>query len=134
MPDQCNIFERELKKAQKEIRKAERQALENELLDQMRLAGLEEPVREYRFHPSRKWRLDFAWPARRLAVEVEGGTWVAGAHSRGKGFEEDCEKYNELALMGWRLLRFTTSMVRDGRALSAAEKGLARTFLRSTQS
>ena len=43
-------------------------------------------VREYRFHPDRKWRSDFCWPAEdvRLFVEIEGGIWTDGRHVRGK--------------------------------------------------
>ena len=84
-----------------------------------------EPVREYRFHPVRKWRVDFAFPDRTppLAVEVEGGTWRGnGRHSRGAGFEADCLKYNALSLAGWVLLRFTSSMVHDGRAIAQLEE------------
>jgi hypothetical protein len=29
------------------------------------------PEREYQFDSSRKWRIDFAWPDRKLAVEIE---------------------------------------------------------------
>lgn len=61
-----------------------------------------EMVREHRFHPVRLWRLDFAWPKARLALELEG----QGRHQRYVGFREDCEKYNALVLSGWRLLRF----------------------------
>lgn len=64
------------------------------------------PECEYRFHPERKWRLDFAWPSYKLAVEIEGGVWVRGRHVRGIGFVKDMEKYNELAILGWCLLRF----------------------------
>lgn len=70
---------------------------------------------EYRFGPGRH-RFDFAWPAIKLAVEVEGGTWAGGRHTRARGFEADCEKYNSAVLAGWRVLRFTGDMVRDGRA------------------
>jgi very-short-patch-repair endonuclease len=67
-------------------------------------------VQEHRFS-ERKWRFDFAWPAKALAVELEGGSWVRGRHNRPQGFENDCEKYNAAALLGWRVLRFTTGMV-----------------------
>jgi len=87
------------------------------LLLHLRAAGLPEPVREYRFHPSRKWRFDFAWPAAMLAVEIEGGSWIAGRHVRGRGFEADCEKYNAAVLLGWRILRFTPAMVECGEML-----------------
>jgi hypothetical protein len=61
----------------------------------------------------RKWRFDFSWPALKIAVEVEGGTWVKGAHSRGKRYASDCAKYGAAALSGWILLRWTTDAIRD---------------------
>ena len=83
-----------------------------------RIKGYE---REYQFHPSRKWRFDFAWPALMIAVEVEGGVWSGGRHTRGKGFVEDCVKYNEAALLGWTIFRCTTDMVRSGQAMHYIE-------------
>lgn len=80
---------------------------------------------EYRFDQSRRWRADFAWPEACLLVEVEGGSWVSGRHNRGKGFEADCEKYAEAVIQGWRVLRFTTEMVEDGRALGLIMRALA---------
>ncbi len=64
-------------------------------------------IKEYKFHPERRWRIDYAHPAYRLAIEVEGGVWMGGRHTRSKGFIKDLEKYNELNLLGWTLLRFT---------------------------
>lgn len=98
--------------------------LEETLAFHLRSAGVAPPEREYRFHRGRQWRFDFAWPGPMVAVEVEGGTWVAGRHGRGKAFERDCEKYNAAATAGWCVLRFTTDMVSDGRALAAIEKAL----------
>jgi hypothetical protein len=69
----------------------------------------------------RRWCFDFAWPDLRVAVEIEGGGWVAGRHTRGPGFEADCEKYAEAATRGWTVLRVTPSQVRAGRALAWAE-------------
>ena len=74
-------------------------------------AKLPAPVPEYRFHPTRRWRIDFAWPAERVALEVEGGVWTGGRHTRGAGFLKDAEKYNALAVLGWRLLRVTPSQL-----------------------
>lgn len=99
--------------------------LESLLLTQIQAAGLPTPERELAFHPKRRWRFDFAWPAPQLAVEVEGGTWVGGRHSRGKGFERDCERQAEAMLAGWSLLRVTEGMVRDGRAVRLIERALA---------
>lgn len=72
---------------------------------------LPEPVREYRFHPTRRWRFDFAWPDAKVAVECEGGIWSRGRHVRGRGFESDCEKYNAATLLGWRVFRCTPGML-----------------------
>jgi very-short-patch-repair endonuclease len=79
--------------------------------------GLARPEREVTFYPSRKWRFDFAWPAHKLAVEVEGGSWVNGAHTRGSHFESDAEKYNAAAELGWTVLRYTPRMIDSGQAL-----------------
>ncbi len=64
--------------------------------------------REYRFHPTRKWRFDFADVKHRIAVEIDGGVWVQGRHTRGSGFVKDAEKLNEAAALGFRILRYTS--------------------------
>ena len=97
---------------------------EESLATILRWAGIADPVRELRFAPPRRWRFDFAWPERLLAVEVDGGSWISGRHNRGAGFEADAEKYNEAALIGWRVLRVTPRMVDDGRALALIQRGL----------
>lgn len=79
-----------------------------------RLSGYPVPVGEHRFHPTRMWRFDVAFPGAKLAVEIEGGAWTAGRHTRGKGYEADAEKYSEAALLGWRVLRATPGMVNRG--------------------
>jgi very-short-patch-repair endonuclease len=63
------------------------------------------PETEYRFHPVRKFRFDYAWPNEKVALEVEGGVWNRGAHGRGTGIVRDMEKYNLAATMGWKVLR-----------------------------
>ena len=80
---------------------------------QLRARGLDLVEREYRFHPVRRWRFDFAWPDVKIAVEVEGGAFVQGRHGRGAGITNDCEKYNHAAMLGWRVLRGTSPMIRD---------------------
>lgn len=89
---------------------------------QLRALKLPEPVREHRFHEKRKWRIDFAWPDQMLAVEIEGGVWTNGRHTRGSGFEADCEKYNCLSEMGWQLLRFTPRYLRSGEAIEQVKR------------
>ena len=80
------------------------------------------PVRELVFAPGRKYRFDFAWPAWRLAVEIEGGTRNGGRHTTGSGFEADCGKYNLATEMGWRVLRFTTAMVARAEAIDTVRR------------
>ena len=87
-------------------------------------AGLTGYALEHRFSPPRRWRFDFAWPDRKLAVEVEGGTFIGGRHTRGAAFEKDAEKYNEATLQGWRVLRVTPRMIADGRAMAMVERAL----------
>lgn len=72
--------------------------------------------REYRFHPERRWRFDFAWPSMKMAVEIEGGSFTGG-HKRGKAYESDCDKHNEATRLGWQVYRFTPAQVDDARAL-----------------
>lgn len=65
-------------------------------------------VRQYRFHPVRRWTFDFAFPSKRVAIEVDG----RGRHQTVVGVRRDCEKSNEAALMGWCVLRIPTSDLR----------------------
>jgi very-short-patch-repair endonuclease len=69
---------------------------------------LPEAQTELRFHPVRKWRFDVAYPGQ-VAVEIDGGQWKAagGRHSR----DSDREKLNEAAVLGWRVLRFSTQQL-----------------------
>jgi very-short-patch-repair endonuclease len=66
---------------------------------------------EHRFHPERKWRFDFAHLASRTAVEIEGGVWTGGRHTRGSGFVEDCEKYNAATMEGWAVFRIPAPLI-----------------------
>lgn len=98
----------------------------------LRQEGLPAPDTEYVFHPTRRWRFDFAWPLHRVALEVEGGIWTKGRHVRGVGYLRDMEKYNAAAVLGWRLIRVTpdqrdqlstVSLIRD--ALGLTQDGAA---------
>lgn len=73
-------------------------------------AVFDAPVREYRFHPRRKWRFDFAFVAQRVAVEVDGGQWAAGGGRHNT--DDDREKMNAAAAMGWRVLHFSPRMLK----------------------
>lgn len=82
--------------------------------EQLRQAGIAFEV-EFAFWPGRKWRADFRIGS--VLLEVEGGTWIAGAHNRGRGYAQDCEKYSHAAIAGYRVIRATTDQVNDGSAL-----------------
>lgn len=81
-------------------------------------------VREHRFHPTRQWRLDFAAPALRIAVELEGGIFAKGksAHKTGVGIRRDMEKSNEAQRLGWRIFRFYVDDVKSGAAVLYIKK------------
>jgi very-short-patch-repair endonuclease len=98
--------------------------LEQHLALHLRALELPEPEQEYRFHPKRKWRFDMAYPGQRIAIEVEGGTFSNGRHTRGTGFTADCEKYNTAAIMGWCVLRFTGGMIESGAAVETVKAAL----------
>ena len=76
-------------------------------------------VKEFKFHPKRKWLFDFAVPELMIAIEIEGAIFAKArlGHSSGKGIKQDMEKYNMAQLMGWKVLRYmpeqTGECVRD---------------------
>jgi len=83
----------------------------------LKSGGVEEPEKEYRFHPVRKWRFDYAWVKRRVALEIDGAVYTRGGHTRGKGYTNNREKDAEALCLGWRVLRVTTGQVESGEAL-----------------
>ena len=65
--------------------------------------GLPKVELEYKFHPVRKWRFDFAFPQHgKVYLEVDGGIWIVGGHNRGAGILKDWEKRNAASALGWR--------------------------------
>ena len=99
-------------------------SLEQAFAQAIHFAGLPQPQREVRCVPGREWRSDFVWPEQRVIFEIEGGTYSGGRHTRGKGFEEDCRKYNALTLAGWRVFRVTGAHIESGEALKWVEEAL----------
>lgn len=79
---------------------------------------------EFRFHPVRRWRFDGAFPERKIAVEIDGGAWVYGRHTRGKGFVSDQEKTNEAQLLGWSVYRFVPDDLTSGKFLEVVNRAL----------
>ena len=88
--------------------------------------GLPTPVAEYRFHETRKWRFDLAWPDLMLALEIEGGVWTRGRHVRPKGFLEDVSKYNAATSAGWLVLRCTWADIDSGKAFETVREAMGR--------
>lgn len=103
--------------------------------------GLPDPIKEHRFHADRKWRFDFCWPDKMVAVEQEGGVFavsyykdnktggvrkhIGGRHNTGKGFVEDLNKYNTATSMGWRVLRFTPQQMSKTETIELIKKTLS---------
>ena len=77
---------------------------------------------EFKFHPTRKWSADFHLKGKKVLVEVEGGIWSNGRHTRGKGYLGDLEKYNTATMMGYQVIRFSTEQVKSDKAIEKIEK------------
>ena len=91
---------------------------EESLAWHIKASGLAGWEREVAFHPTRRWRFDFAHREKRIAVEVEGVLrGRPGRHQRVDGMTADCEKYAEALCLGWAVLRVVPAQVRSGDAL-----------------
>lgn len=89
-------------------------------------AGWVVPVREYRFHPVRKWRIDLYLKEFNVGIECQGGVHRQGRHTRGKGYTDDCRKLNEAQLLGITLLWVTPEMIENGEALDFISRAISR--------
>lgn len=104
--------------------------LEDNLWWQMRVSKIWDGWEaEYRFAPPRRWRFDLAHVELMLAIEVEGifmgwDNTKKSRHTTASGFTADCEKYNQAAMLGWRVLRFTGPMIKSGAALQTIEQAI----------
>ena len=78
------------------------------------------------------WRFDYAFPDFKVALEVEGGVFTGGRHTRSLGFLNDIEKYNAAAVLGWTVVRtvpdelYTEKNLAMLKALIEAKKAAAR--------
>jgi very-short-patch-repair endonuclease len=70
-------------------------------------------VEQYKIVPDRKWRWDFAWPEKKVAIECHGGLYSGGAHTRPAGVQRDMNKANAATVAGWRVLYFSTDDIED---------------------
>ena len=83
-------------------------------------------TKEFRFHPDRKWQADFRIDDMPILVEVEGGVFSNGRHTRGEGYTKDCEKYSAAAVNGWFVIRGTTAQIKEGLVIQWIEKLIER--------
>jgi len=62
---------------------------------------------EFYFCTERQFRIDYAIPQYKIAIEQEGGIFMKGnsGHSSGTGIARDMEKNNLLVAKGWKLIR-----------------------------
>ena len=73
-------------------------------------AGLPEPTAEFRFHPKRKFRFDWAFIEQRIAVECSGGIYMkVSGHKSIAGILRDYEKMNEAQILGWKVLQIESN-------------------------
>lgn len=109
----------------KEAPKAKQESkLEREMAMAIRMAKLPKPTREVCLVEGRRFRCDFAWEEQKVVLEVEGGIWNGGRHTSPKGFTADCEKYNLLAIAGYKVLRVVDTQIRSGEAVEWLRRAL----------
>lgn len=79
---------------------------------------------EFYFTTERNYRIDYAIPSHRVAIEVQGGIWAKGnsGHSSGKGIRRDMDKANLLAQNGWKLLQVEPWQIKDYSAVELIRK------------
>lgn len=80
------------------------------------------PIFEYKFHNIRRWRFDWAWLEQRVALEIQGGIFIMGRHSRGAALLKEWEKLNAAAIMGWRILYCQPSDLFKGKIFSPKQE------------
>ncbi len=87
-------------------------------------SGLDEPIAEFMFAPPRRFRFDYCWPERKIALEIEGGVFTRGRHTRPMGFLRDIEKYNLAAILGYRVIRCTPDEMKSGSIITTLQKAM----------
>ena len=132
-----DVLKREKARAQREklVKKLERAI---QVANQYGPAVIPQWQREYKFHEERGWRFDLAWPSddslkfnpcgwcevAGVAVEVHGGVYSNGRHTRGKNFIADREKMNEARIMGWLVLEVCDEHIDSGQAIEWIRRAL----------
>lgn len=93
--------------------------LERKYDQQLEEAGLPAPRRDWFFLNDRNFELDRAWPALKVAVEIQGM-----AHRIKGRFKADIEKKALALLAGWTILEVDGASIRDGRAIAWTKRML----------
>lgn len=93
---------------------------------EVQLVNLPKYSKEFSFHPERRWRFDYAWTEIKVALEIHGGVFTNGRHTRGKGFTEDKVKMNSAQLLDWIVIEATAAQVKSGDMLVWINKAIAK--------
>ena len=91
--------------------------------------GIPRPIAQFQFHPERKWRFDWSWPWETskdipVALEIQGGIFTQGRHTRGAALLKEMEKLNEAAILGYRILYCTPKDVETGAIFPTIKRAL----------
>lgn len=128
--DKMNIMAEKTRETQKKKKITIKKQPEQDMFT--RLCNKElgvECIKEYQFYKQRKWRFDYAIPLHKIALEVEGGVWTQGRHTRPRGFLGDIEKYNTATLLGWRVFRTTPDKLLTESTLLLLKNAISGAFL-----
>lgn len=75
-------------------------------------------IAEFKFHPVRKWRFDFAHLELKILIDIQGGEWmIKSGHNTGAAYADDCNKKNVAQSMGYKVFTFTGTQVKNGQAI-----------------
>lgn len=99
-----------------EIRSVGKDTIEFVLIELVNKGSIHKFEKEYKFHPVRKFRFDWAIPELKIAIEYEGLNSRKSRHTTKKGYTMDCEKYNLAVQLGWHVLRYTALNYEDFQA------------------
>lgn len=96
--------------ARKDLDAELRQQFARQFEAQWQLLGGPALEKEHYFNPERQWHSDYLHRPTMTLIELEGGAYSAGRHTRPKGFVEDVFKYNSATMLGYRVVRIATGM------------------------
>jgi hypothetical protein len=89
-----------------------------------RRRSLPRPTVEFQFVAFRAWKLDVAWPELLVGVDIQGGAFKGGHHSRGPGMRDDFEKLAHAVMRNWRVLLMMPEQVKAETGLFWIERTL----------